>query len=73
MEKQQPKIGISPWTKIGPKEDVIKRLPQRGRPSIKAFDQARPARPPGKRISKTGNIYWETRPNRSDVDRKKML
>jgi len=23
--------------------------------------------PPGKRISKDGNIYWETRANRSDI------
>ena len=29
-------------------------------------DQARKALTPGKRISKKGNIYWETRKNRSD-------
>lgn len=29
-------------------------------------DRGRAAKLPGKRISKTGNIYWETRLNRSD-------
>ena len=30
-------------------------------------DKARKALLAGKRISKTGNIYWETRKNRSDA------
>ena len=30
-------------------------------------DRARTALPPGKRISKFGNIYYETRRNRSDL------
>lgn len=30
-------------------------------------DKSRRALPPGKRISKFGNIYWETRKNRSDI------
>lgn len=30
-------------------------------------DAARKALPPGKRISKTGKIYYETRKNRSDL------
>lgn len=29
-------------------------------------DKARKALPPGKRISKTGKVYYETRKNRSD-------
>jgi hypothetical protein len=36
------------------------------RKSIKK-DRARKALPPGKRISKSGKIYWETRRNRSDL------
>jgi hypothetical protein len=45
---------------------VLKYLPQRGN-SNEAKDTARPfAMSPGKRISKNGKIYWETRKNRSD-------
>jgi len=40
-------------------------LPQRGK-TTKLIDQELSALPPGKRISKTGNTYWETRANRSD-------
>jgi len=32
----------------------------------KSRDKERKALAPGKRISKTGKIYWETRANRSD-------
>lgn len=32
----------------------------------KIIDAARKALSPGKRVSKTGKIYWETRANRSD-------
>ncbi len=71
--KKPRKISITSFDEATTDKGVLKRLPQRGRPSIKMFDEARPARPPGKRISKAGNVYWETRPNRSDVDRKKML
>ena len=69
---QPRKISISSFEEKSDK-GLLKRLPQRGKPSLKMFDEARPARPPGKRISKAGNVYWETRPNRSDVDRRKML
>jgi len=34
-------------------------------------DEHRKALPPGKRISKNGNVYYESRLNRSDVQRKK--
>lgn len=37
------------------------------------LDKKYKALPPGKRISKDGNIYYETRPNRSDMDRRKKL
>ena len=43
----------------------IEVLDQVGKSNIKA-DSKRKALAPGKRISKTGNIYWETRRNRSD-------
>lgn len=36
------------------------------RKSIKA-DRKRRAKKPGKRISRTGRVYWETRRNRSDL------
>lgn len=35
--------------------------------TTKSRDKARKALPPGKRISKTGNVYYETRKNRSDM------
>lgn len=47
------------------KAELIKYLPQRGNSNEKK-DAARWAISPGKRISKKGNIYWETRKNRSD-------
>jgi hypothetical protein len=42
-----------------------------GRASLKA-DRVRKALPPGKRISKSGRVYWETRRNRSDLPGKKV-
>ena len=41
------------------------------RESLRA-DRRRKALPPGKRISRTGIIYWETRINRSDLPGKKI-
>ena len=41
--------------------------------SNKALDKKRKALPVGKRTSKTGNVYTETRANRSDSDRRKRL
>ena len=37
--------------------------------SVKSIsrDQGRRALPPGKRISKSGNTYWESRASRSDL------
>ena len=48
---------------------IIKTLNQVGR-SNKSYDKKRTALPPGKRISKNGKIYWETRKNRSDAQGK---
>jgi hypothetical protein len=42
------------------------------KPNIPA-DQQIMAMYPGKRISADGNIYWETRKNRSDLNKKKRL
>jgi len=44
-----------------------KTLPQTGKIISRTRDKARTANLPGKRISKTGKTYWETRFNRSDA------
>ena len=36
--------------------------------TIKKIDKMRKALKPGKRISKSGNIYYERRKNRSDLE-----
>ena len=46
-------------------DKVVKELKQRGKSDLKR-DKAREALSPGKRISKSGKVYWETRKNRSD-------
>lgn len=45
---------------------TIKVLKQTGKRDSILRDRGRPAKLPGKRISKNGKIYWETRKNRSD-------
>lgn len=45
---------------------TVRVLKQVGK-SDKRADALRKALLPGKRISKNGNVYWETRKNRSDV------
>ena len=51
---------------------VLKTLNQTGvRKSLKR-DRSRAALKPGKRVSKTGKIYWETRKNRSDLPGKSI-
>ena len=42
----------------------LRELPQVGKTNV-SVDRARKALLAGKRISKTGKIYWETRKNRS--------
>jgi len=44
----------------------LRELKQKGT-SNKARDIVRKALRPGKRMSKSGKIYWETRKNRSDA------
>ena len=41
--------------------------------SVKSLDAQRVAKPPGRRVSASGNVYTETRQNRSDKNRKKRL
>ena len=55
------------FTAIGFKNQrrLVRKLPQVGT-SNKIIDASRKALAPGKRISKSGNTYWETRKNRSD-------
>ena len=48
------------------KSKLIKVLPQTGKVPDLLRDKSRLARLPGKRTSKTGKTYWETRKNRSD-------
>jgi len=36
--------------------------------SITEIDVERSALPPGKRISRNGNVYWENRANRADLN-----
>jgi hypothetical protein len=42
---------------------------QTGKRESLKLDRSRKALPPGKRISKSGKVYWETRRNRSDLRR----
>lgn len=51
--------------------ETVKVLKQRGKSHTKR-DASRKALLPGKRVSKTGKIYWETRKNRSDASMKKI-
>lgn len=46
---------------------VLKVLEQTGTRVSIPRDLSRKAMPSGKRMSKAGNIYWETRKNRSDT------
>jgi len=49
----------------------LRKLDQVGTSNLKR-DKAREALMPGKRVSKTGKTYWETRKNRSDVGNTKI-
>ena len=45
---------------------ILKVLRQTGNRVSALRDRARKASMPGKRVSRAGKIYWETRKNRSD-------
>ena len=51
---------------------TIDVLEQTGKSFDVVRDRGRLAKLPGKRISKTGKVYWETRVNRSDALNKKV-
>lgn len=46
---------------------IIIEMTQKGKPSRRVMDKRRKALPPGRRVSKAGNVYTERRPNRSDT------
>lgn len=54
---------------VMPRKSMAKKrkYPKQIGKSNKRRDEARLALPPGKRISKFGNIYYETRKNRTDL------
>ena len=56
--------------KIKSLRETLRPLAQVGTSNLKR-DIVRKALPPGKRISKTGKIYWESRKSRSDLPGKK--
>lgn len=45
---------------------IIKLLRQTGKVKSLVRDRGRGAGLPGKRVSASGNVYWETRASRSD-------
>lgn len=47
--------------------EVLKILDQTGKVKSIKRDRGRIAKLPGKRVSKNGKVYWETRKNRSDA------
>lgn len=47
-------------------DKILKVLEQTGERKSVPRDRGRFAKLPGKRVSKAGNVYWETRKNRSD-------
>jgi len=49
------------------KPKVVYKTEHQTGTSNKKRDKARKSLPPGKRISKSGKIYWESRVNRSDL------
>jgi hypothetical protein len=51
---------------------VYSRKRQTGKRESLKGDKKRKALPPGKRISKSGNVYYEYRRNRSDLPGKKI-
>lgn len=58
IKKVKPTFALSKTEKL---------LKQSGKIIDKERDLSRVAQLPGKRVSRTGNVYWETRKNRSDA------
>ena len=51
---------------------TIKILEQSGKTPNLKIDRSKYARLPGKRYSRSGKVYWETRKNRSDAPFKRI-
>ncbi len=64
-EKEFEALGLKDQSKS------VRVLDQVGKTTVK-IDAKRRALAPGKRISSSGKIYWETRKNRSDRPGKKL-
>lgn len=61
------KTNIKNFNRINQRLDnTYKQLEQTGKRVSVPRDRARIALPPGKRISRNGKPYWETRANRTD-------
>lgn len=56
---------------MGKEVNNIKR--QSGKKTNIFYDERIMAMYPGKRVSNSGKTYWETRKNRTDIDKKKRL
>jgi len=65
MDKEYKALGLKDQSKS------VRVLDQVGKTTVK-IDAKRKALAPGKRISSSGKIYWETRKNRSDSPGKKL-
>lgn len=68
-EKKLHAFNLTP-TEYGKVIKVLKH--QTGKTNL-MIDKTRKAMQPGKRISRTGKIYWESRKNRSDISYSKKL
>lgn len=55
------------------KRTMLKRKTRQTGSSVEEVDEKLSAFPPGKRVSATGNIYTETRANRSDISKRRRL
>ena len=55
------------------KARTVSRVKYQTGKTVRTRDVKRKAKYPGKRISKTGRTYWETRRNRSDRSKRKKL
>ena len=53
-------------------KDRFKELEQCGKTPNLKIDRSKYARLPGKRYSRSGKVYWETRKNRSDAPFKRI-
>lgn len=55
------------------KRRVLKVAKRQTGKSIKSIDKKKNALLPGKRVSSSGKVYYETRKNRSDKNKKSKL